>query len=292
MSYYYGYPPYVPVAKKIAQAKKFLAKKLGAKARPIVIEGKQIASTFWGKAWCENLEKYCDDENRLPRGRAYVKNGSVGHLEIEVGVVRAYVAGSQSQPYSIEIKIAPLTAEAWKKIKQKCAGEIASAIELLQGKLSKNVLTIITHKDEGLFPKSSEIKFECSCPDWAEMCKHIAAALYGVGALLDQSPELLFKLRGVDHLELIGGAVNIATGAGGATDATTIDEGNIAEIFGVEIASAEAAPVASVKTATKIPPKKSAPKKSAAAKPAPKKAKKKPAKKIAIKKKPVKKKKT
>jgi len=250
---YYGWAPYVPVAQKLANAKAFVAKELKGKANPIAIEGRKITKTFWGDAWCENLETYSDFENRMPRGRAYIRNGSVVHLEIDKGVVKSYVAGSET--YEIVVKIDPLKPERWRAIKKKCSGEIGSVVELLQGKLSKHVLGIVTDKKEGLFPSPKEIKLDCSCPDWAEMCKHVAATLYGVGVLLDKSPELFFKLRGVDHLELIDSSVSIATGK---KDSGTLDEGTLEDIFGVELAeSLELKPKPKKKAAVKKVTKKS-----------------------------------
>ncbi|MGL4595415.1 MAG: SWIM zinc finger family protein [Thermoguttaceae bacterium] len=230
---YNGFRPYVSVAQKQANARREIAKILkGKKPNPVAPEGKgrSIAKTFWGQAWCENLETYSDFENRMPRGRTYINNGSVVHIEIDTGQVTSYVAGSDL--YKIVIKIDPLKPETWRRIKKKCAGEIGSLVELLQGKLSKNVLSIVTDKKDGLFPKPEEIKLDCSCPDWATMCKHVAAALYGVGVLLDKSPELFFKLRGVDHLELIDTSVSIKTGT---KDKETLDDSSLQDIFGVEL---------------------------------------------------------
>jgi len=228
---YYGWRPYVSIAQKLANAKKFAEKKLKGKANPITVAGRKITSTFWGDAWCDNLETYSDFENRMPRGRTYIRNGSVVHLEIDKGVIKSYVAGSDT--YAITVKIQPLKPERWKAIKKKCSGKIGSVVELLQGKLSKHILGIVTDKKEGLFPSPKEIALDCSCPDWADMCKHVAATLYGVGVLLDKSPELFFKLRGVDHLELIDTSVSIATGK---KDSETLDEGSLEDIFGVELA--------------------------------------------------------
>jgi len=228
---YYGWAPYVPVWKKLAQAKVFVEEKLKGKANPIKVEKRTITQTFWGDAWCKNLETYSDYANRMPRGRTYIRNGSVVHLEMDKGIIKSYVAGSDT--YEVVIKIKPLKPERWKAIKTKCSGEIGSVVELLQGKLSKYVLGIVTDKKEGLFPSPEEIDLDCSCPDWATMCKHVAATLYGVGVLLDKSPELFFKLRGVDHLELIDTSVSIATGK---KDAGTLDEGALEDIFGVELA--------------------------------------------------------
>jgi uncharacterized Zn finger protein len=261
-SMYYGFRPYVSVGQKLAKAKEFVAKKLKGKANLVAVEGKKITKTFWGDAWCQNLETYSDFENRMPRGRTYIRNGSVVHLEIDKGVIKSYVAGSDT--YEIVVRIKPLKPERWKAIKKKCSGEIGSVVELLQGKLSKHVLGIVTNKKEGLFPSPEEIDLDCSCPDWATMCKHVAATLYGVGVLLDKSPELFFKLRGVDHLELIDSSVSIATGK---KDSETLDEGTLEDIFGVELsdslepkvkASGKSGKKAAVKKVAKTTAKKAA----------------------------------
>ena len=251
---YFGRRPYVSVAKKLAKAKAFVAKKLKGGANPVTVDGRKITKTFWGDAWCENLETYSDFENRMPRGRTYIRNGFVVHLEIDKGAVRSYVAGSD--PYEIAVNIDPLKPERWKAVKKKCSGEIGSVVELLQGKLSKHVLGIVTDRKEGLFPSPKEITLKCSCPDGASMCKHVAAALYGVGVLLDKSPELFFQLRGVDHLELIGSSISIATGT---KDSGTLDEGSLEGIFGVELAdSLEPRPKPQKKAAVKKVTKKAA----------------------------------
>ena len=173
-----------------------------------VIEGRAIVSTFWGKAWCTNLEGYSDFENRLPRGRTYVRNGSVVDLKIAKGRITALVSGSEL--YTVQIDIAALPQKAWQVVKARCAGKVGSLVELLQGKLSNAVMEAVTDRAEGLFPKPKEIKMRCSCPDYAGMCKHLAAVMYGIGNRLDSSPELLFELRGVDHRELIEQAIPTA----------------------------------------------------------------------------------
>ena len=210
MGFYYGFRPYVSVAQRRRQAQREIEKKRkkGLNVLPVVINGRLIARTFWGKAWCDNLESYSDFENRLPRGRTYVRNGSVVHLEIHQGRISALVSGSEL--YSVEITITSLAEPHWKRIKSQCAGKIGSLVELLQARLSTSVMDVVTQHGEGLFPKPAEIKMKCSCPDWAGMCKHVAAVMYGIGARLDDQPELLFLLRKVDHLELIAGAVDSA----------------------------------------------------------------------------------
>jgi uncharacterized Zn finger protein len=236
MSYYWSFRPYVSVAQRRAKAMKHVAKlvKKGRTISPVQIEGRTIARTFWGKAWCDNLESYSDFENRLPRGRTYVRNGSVIDLQIEPGLITAIVSGSEI--YNVEVKIKPLAPKTWKRIKAQCGGQIASVIALLQGRLTEGVMQIITRHDGGMFPAPAEISMDCSCPDWAGMCKHIAAVLYGVGARLDQQPELLFKLRKVDHLELIEQAANIETiTRRRASGKKTIAADKLADVFDIEL---------------------------------------------------------
>lgn len=240
MGYWYDYKPYVPVARRRAQAAKEVARRLkkGETVSPVVIEGRTIASTFWGKAWCTNLEGYSDFENRLPRGRTYVRNGSVVDLKIDKGRVQAFVSGSEL--YTVEIQIASLPRASWEAVKKRCAGKIGSIIELLQGKLSNAVMEAVTNRAEGLFPKPKEITMRCSCPDYAGMCKHIAAVMYGIGNRLDTSPELLFGLRGVDHQELIEQAIPAApTRARRGTP--TIEASDLGAIFEIELGDTPAA---------------------------------------------------
>lgn len=195
--------PYVPVAKRREKAAKKMQqlKKKGQAIQPIEIQGRTIARTFWGKAWCSHIESFCDYDNRLPRGRTYVRNGSVCHLEINVGQVKAMVSGSSI--YHISIGIKPLVLEKWHVLKNTCMGKISSILDLLSGKLSTGVMDVVCHPQDGLFPLSHDLTFDCNCPDWATMCKHVAAVLYGVGSRLDADPVQLFKLRGVNFEELI-----------------------------------------------------------------------------------------
>jgi uncharacterized Zn finger protein len=241
--------PHVSAAERGRRATRAAARraKSGLPVEPIVIEGRAIARTFWGKAWCDHLERYCDYENRLPRGRAYVRNGSVLHLGIGARRVEALVQGSRPAPYEVEVSIAGLARARWKKIVGACAGQIDSLVELLQGKLSSGVMKVVTDPQQGLFPAAAQIEMKCSCPDWATMCKHVAAALYGVGARLDAKPELLFALRGVDHLELLDAKeAPSAMPAGDGTVRRRIADEQLGSVFGIEIdASARTArPVA------------------------------------------------
>jgi uncharacterized Zn finger protein len=281
-----GFAPYVPVAERRAKAEKEAQKaaKKGEAFKPVRLDGKTIARTFWGKAWCDNLESYSDYANRMPRGRSYVRNGSVLHLDIQPGFVEALVSGSRL--YKIKVGFKPVDKTKWQMLCRECAGGIGSLMELLSGTLSDRVMGVMTRKETGLFPAPSEIELKCSCPDWADMCKHVAAVLYGVGSRLDQTPELLFTLRGADHRELVGqaSAVETLTSGTGKT-AATLAADEVSSVFGIEL-EPEAKP------AGKSDPVVEKPKKRAVRKPAAKKkAKAKPVRmsKVRVSKKPVRK---
>lgn len=242
---YWGWKPYVPAAERRRKAESAAAraKKGGATLSPIAPSRGAIARTFWGKAWCDNLERYSDYANRLPRGRAYVRNGSVIDLAIGQGEVQAQVVGSRL--YRVEVRVAAVGEKQWKAIGADCAGSIDSMVELLRGTFSKAVMQRLCRPGDGLFPAPKEIEFTCSCPDWASMCKHVAAVLYGVGARLDQRPELLFQLRRVDGNDLLAQAGRgVARPTKSPAKAKVLDDSALAEVFGIEMAEAAPAPVA------------------------------------------------
>jgi uncharacterized Zn finger protein len=237
----FDWHPYVPVAEKRRLAERELARlrKRGQSIAPVTVEGRTIAKTFWGKSWCGNLERYSDYASRLPRGRTYIRNGSVLDLKIAKGEVAAMVAGSSL--YKIKITVAPVNAGRWKAICRDCAGAIDSLVELLQGRLAKGIMDRVCRAGDGLFPSPEEIKLSCSCPDWADMCKHVAAALYGVGARLDEKPELLFVLRGVDETELLADAGRDLVRARAApSTARLLGDSDVAALFGLEMAESAA----------------------------------------------------
>ena len=241
MAFYdYEWRPYVPVAERRRKAMREMEKrkKKGHAVSPVTVEGRTIARTFWGKAWCENLEGYSDYANRLPRGRTYVRNGSVVDLQIKPGEIHAYVCGSEL--YKVELKIVPVKKTHWKSICKDCGGAIDSLVELLQGKLSQGVMERICRQTAGLFPTPAEIKLSCSCPDWAGMCKHVAAVLYGIGARFDHQPELLFRLRGVDEMELIASAGKATPLSKRAPVSGKVLGGeDLSEMFGLDMAEGE-----------------------------------------------------
>jgi uncharacterized Zn finger protein len=244
MSYFdRGYRPYVTAAARRRKAEREM-KKLAGKGRqvsPVVITGRTIAKSFWGKAWCDNLERYSDYENRLPRGRTYARNGSVIDLQVTPGEVKALVSGSAI--YRVSVKVAEVPKSRWASICTDCAGAIDSLVELLQGRFSKAVMERVCQRSSGLFPAPAEIEFSCSCPDWASLCKHIAAVLYGIGARLDEEPALLFALRKVDEKDLLARAGKGAPLSKMAPvgDRILADDG-LSELFGLEMGTLEGSP--------------------------------------------------
>lgn len=225
--------PYVPTdARRDRNARVIAARKArGEVIDPVAVDGPSIARTFWGKSWCAHLESYSDYETRLPRGRAYLKQGAVIHLALTPARIDALVQGSEL--YTVTIDVVPLAKPRWEALVQACSGRIESAVALLQGKLSDAVMRIVTDRDTGLFPAPEEIVLHCSCPDHAIMCKHVAATLYGIGARLDDRPELLFVLRAVDAMDLIGSAM--PTVGASRKRATGLARGELSEVFGIAI---------------------------------------------------------
>jgi uncharacterized Zn finger protein len=235
-SYFYGgWAPYVPVAERRRKAERKVAalKKKGHACQPVVIEGRAIARTFWGRNWCDNLESYSDYANRLPRGRTYVRNGSVIDLQIAQGKISALVMGSEM--YRVDIGVHALEKNTWQAILKECAGKVASLVELLQGRLSDAVMEVVTRTGSGLFPVPKQISFRCSCPDSASMCKHVAAVLYGLGARFDRQPELLFLLRQVDPQELIRQAASLPVENTATGEHRPLESTDLSALFGIDL---------------------------------------------------------
>ncbi|MDR0615132.1 MAG: hypothetical protein LBF82_04165 [Lactobacillales bacterium] len=237
---WWGYSEYVPVAKKKERALKKLKKmqKENSKLKPVIVEGKAIAKTFWGSSWNKNLASYADYSNRIGRGRSYVKNGFVLDLQIKECQVSGLVYGSSGEIYNIKIEIAKFSPKKWQKILKKCSHQIESMEKLLSGVFPKELKENFLQKGEGLFPNSDEIQMNCDCYDYAEMCKHISAVLYGVGARLDLEPLLFFTLRGIDFKELLAKTVedkvqDMIKNSEKKTSRTMEDD-EMLEIFGIE----------------------------------------------------------
>ncbi len=238
---YYGFPEYVPVSERKARAEKSLEKlrQKNPEISPIIIEGRTLARTWWGKAWNKNLESYADYANRIERGRSYVRHGAVLDLKIMPGKILALVQGSGRKPYQVEIKIKVLQQQIWQKTIAQVSGKIDSLQKLLAGKFPKELEEFFIKPKEGLFPHPKEIEFDCSCPDYASMCKHVAAVLYGVGARLDENPALFFVLREVNLAELISKAIveksEILLEKSTQKSSRVIGDDNLGDIFGIEL---------------------------------------------------------
>jgi len=238
---YYDYPRYVSVAEKKAKAAKKLKqlKKKMPDIKPVVIKGNALAQTWWGKSWNKNLERYADYSNRIGRGRSYVRHGAVLDLRIDSGKVTALVQGSTSKPYEVVINIRPINPTTWEAIKKQCEGQLKSLQDLLAGKFPQALGDIFFTKEKGLFPGPQAISFACNCPDWASMCKHIAAVLYGIGARFDEDPSLFFKLRGADTKDLVGRAIKNKTSEllkkSKKKSAKVIADANLSDIFGIDM---------------------------------------------------------
>ena len=241
MGFYGGFQPYVPVAEKRKNAEKAVEKlkKKNSDISPVVITGRNLVKNWWGKSWNKNLESYADYSNRISRGRSYVRNGAVLDLKIAEGNIIALVQGSGSKPYKVEISIKPLLKNAWEDIINQCSGTIQSIEELVEGKFPKALEDLFTAKGKGLFPSPQEITLNCSCPDWAIMCKHVSAVLYGVGARLDDNPELFFVLRKVNINDLISEAINKKTQGllekSKVKGRRVIEETDISDMFGIDL---------------------------------------------------------
>jgi uncharacterized Zn finger protein len=222
--------------KRKSEASRVSAEKKGKRLEPVVIQGRKIAKSWWGRAWCDNLERYADYESRLSRGKRYVKTGAVIDLSITKGRIQAKVQGSRKTPYKVEIRISPLSEERCQEILQKCGKRVETLEKLLSGDFPEELKELFTQRG-GLFPSSREISFSCSCPDWALMCKHVAAVLYGIGARLDENPSLFFELRGIEMGRFIDVAianrVERMLKNAGRTSGRTIDEGDIRGLFGI-----------------------------------------------------------
>ena len=234
-----GFPKYISAAEKKEKANKSIAKikKKNPDIEPVIIEGRTLAKSWWGKAWNLNLESYADYENRINRGKSYVRNNMVLDLKITKGKVTAKVQGTRAKPYDVEILIDALSNEKWKQVTALCNNRIDSLEQLIEGKFPKELDVLFKEKKYGIFPSPKEIRFDCSCPDWASMCKHVAAALYGIGARLDSNPMLFFELRDIDSKELVRKSVEQKLDSmlknAGKKSKREIAEKDVSDIFGL-----------------------------------------------------------
>lgn len=228
-----------PTTEQLKRNAVHTAKKASEKGKtlsPVVITGRTIAKSWWGKAWCENLERYADYDTRLPRGQRYVRSGAVVDLQIEKGRILARVQGSRKTPYKVEIRISPLSEDQCNTIMDRCTHRVDTLENLLSGIFPETMKNIFLGEG-GLFPTPREISFSCSCPDWALICKHVAATLYGVGARLDEDPTLFFLLRGIDTNRFVDVVIanRIETMLSNANKPSSriMQEADLTDLFGV-----------------------------------------------------------
>ncbi|MCL2163477.1 MAG: hypothetical protein FWH55_03575 [Oscillospiraceae bacterium] len=231
---YYSYKPKKAPLDPIKQIEKL--RKKNPDIQPVTIEGK-LANSWWAQSWNKNLESYADYSSRIGRGRTYVRGGYVLDLSVMPGEVRSLVQGTKVKPYEVSVKIDPLQENKWITIVDKCSRKIETLEDLISGRFTQELMELFTNRGDGLFPTPREIRFECSCPDWASMCKHVAATLYGVGARLDSDPTLLFLLRDIDFAELLKKSVDekmksMLKNAGQITG-RVIEDIDTFELFGV-----------------------------------------------------------
>jgi len=157
-----------------------------------------FGKTWWAKKWIEALEILGRDySNRLPRGRTYARRGAVKDLVITPGEVMARVQGTRRTPYRVKIRLKALTDKQWQKVVKVLAERAIFAAKLLSGEMPPNIDEVFNSCGLSLFPaKANELETSCSCPDWANPCKHIAATHYVLAEVFDRDPFLLFELRG------------------------------------------------------------------------------------------------
>lgn len=239
-----GFGPYISKAEKIERAEKVkikLMKKKGVILEPIALESQVIARTWWGKSWNNNLERYADFQYRLGRGRSYVRCGSVIDLKIIANEINALVMGSDSSPYTIKVKIDKLDNKSQSSLMEKSRTSLDSMHSLLAGEFPMDLKDEFFKQGTGIFPTPKELHFNCSCPDVAKMCKHVAAAMYGVSARLDQKPELFFLLRGVNIDDFVNTLIEkerekILTRAKTKSSRSIVaDTDEISELFGIDV---------------------------------------------------------
>lgn len=166
-----------------------------------------FGQTWWAKRWVELIESFGLGA-RLTRGRAYARKGQVVSIQVEEGCISARVQGSRAKPYTVTMRVKPLEADAWATIGQTLRKEALFSAALLSGQMPQQIEKVFKKAKLSLFPaKKNDFTTNCSCPDWSNPCKHIAAVYYLVAEEFDRDPFLLFKLRGIERealLELLG----------------------------------------------------------------------------------------
>lgn len=196
----------------------------GSQLSPVRASGRNLVSNCWAKAWMRHLGQSEVYGMRLAPGRTYLRYGCVIDCCISPGLIHALVSGEHV--YEVDIRIAPPTEEQLGLIRTGCEGRVASWIDILQGRLSEDVLTLLCEPETGILPELGNISCSCTCPDWADICKHAAAALYATGVKLDHSPDLLFTLRQITLEQLLPAA---------SGPAAPLDNGSLSSLFDINL---------------------------------------------------------
>ena len=202
----------------------------------IKLKSKNISCEWWGQQWCQNIGKYADYANRLERGRTYIRKQAVESLELKDRYIAARVKGSYFPYYDVVVEVDPLREDKVSEVLE----QIKDISLITNGYVSNDYYNLFTVK-EGLFPDTNEIRFSCTCPDCASMCKHVAAVLYAFGSILDKDPLALFKLRGVEvetyfDKKLYETANKMFQSISSfSSDERTISEDDISNVFGLDI---------------------------------------------------------
>ena len=163
----------------------------------------EIGSTWWSKRWISTLESFSMG-TRLTRGRSYARKGQVVSIDVEPGIVKAKVQGSMPKPYNVKIRLKPLSDADWEKVTDAMAAQALFAAKLLAGEMPTNIEEAFHSVRLSLFPTAlKDLETDCSCPDYANPCKHIAAVYYLLAERFDEDPFLIFKLRGRSKEQII-----------------------------------------------------------------------------------------
>jgi uncharacterized Zn finger protein len=224
--------------KDLRQRAAFFAKKLGdegVRLTPVKSAKKSISSSFWGQAWNRNLNHYSMFANQLAPGRTFLRNGAVIDLCVEKGTIRGLVAAQSL--CEVAVKARPVDTARWARLVERCSGSVRSLTDLMSGKLPEETLAAITDESAGLFPEPEEITFSCSCPDWTDVCVHVAAVLYGFSLRLDEEPALLFTLRSTDPADLISSATDkfVSDVAAVSDPMVESDMHQLEDLFGIDL---------------------------------------------------------
>lgn len=232
----FSQPSAAELRRKAEQSKKRSADSKKA-LEPVLIDGRQIAKTWWGEAWCTNLENYADYRNRIGRGKRHVRADTVIDMKMKGGTIKARVQGSRRTPYRVEIEIDPMPEARYKAVLKSLDSRIENLEALVNGDFPMAMKSLFTDLKSGLFPNPREIHFTCSCPGWASMCKHVAAVLYGIGNRLDHDPLLFFAMRGIDVSDFIQRSVKDKLSSmlknADTHSHRIIDDQSVEELFGV-----------------------------------------------------------